>query len=486
MRYLLLLAIGLALVLPAQAQDTRTLTLPATIQMAQDHSPNAEIARYQREQSEWSFEAYQAQFRPSFSLTGSAPGLERSISDLVLDDGSVRYVEQSRLFSRASLSVQQNIPLTGGQLFVTSGLSRVDQFGDREFSQWQSTPVTIGLEQPLFQFNDLKWQRRLEPLRYRIAERGYVEDMADVAIDITRRFFDVYIAKMSVDIAEFNVAVNDTIYTLSQGRYEIGRIAENDLLQSELQLLNAQSDLSSARIAYDEARQDLKRALDLPDSVAIEVTPPTALLPLQIDPNRAVAQAQRNRSDFLDLKRQTVAAERDLAQAQSSTGFSATITARYGLNQSATTLNQAYSDPLSQQRFGVSFQMPLYQWGRGTAEVEAAQAARRATQEAVAQTREELKQGVYFEALRLQQLREQVRIAAKADTVATRRFEVARNRYAVGNISITDLFRAQTEKDAARRSYIQTLRNFWTSYYQLRRLTLYDFSADRPIRYSVD
>lgn len=466
--------------------DTLRLALQEAIQRAQTSSPSAEIARLQFEQSEWDFEAYQSQFMPSFSLNGSAPGLERSISDLVLDDGSVRYVEQSRLFSRASVAVEQPIPLTGGALFVTSGLSRVDQFGDRDFSQWQTTPVTIGLEQPLFQFNDLKWAQRLSPLTYRIAQRTLTEDIADVAVDISQRFFDVYIEKMNVDIAQFNVAVNDTIYTLSEGRYEIGRIAENDLLQSELQLLNAQSDLSAARIAYDEAREDLRRALDLPDDTAIDVIPPTAPPTLSIDPDAAVAQAERNRSDFLDLQRETVAAQRDVALTQSQNGFSATISARYGLNQSATTLNQAYRDPLSQQRFGISFQMPLYQWGRGHAEVEAAEAARQATQEQVGRIREELKQDVYFEALRLQQLRDQVNIAATADTVASRRFEVARNRYRVGNISITDLFRAQTEKDAARRSYIQALRAFWTSYYQLRRLTLYDFGADRPLTYPME
>lgn len=75
---------------------------------------------------------------------------------------------------------------------------------------------------------------------------------------------------------------------------------------------------------------------------------------------------------------------------------------------------------------------------------------------------------------------------AQADTVAACRFEVARNRYRVGNISITELFRAQTEKDAARRSYIQALRAFWASYYQLRRLTLYDFGADRTLSFPFE
>jgi hypothetical protein len=39
------------------------------------------------------------------------------------------------------------------------------------------------------------------------------------------------------------------------------------------------------------------------------------------------------------------------------------------------------------------------------------------------------------------------------------------------------------EKDEAKRSYLQALKSFWTSYYDLRRLTLYDF-IDRKYLYN--
>ena len=42
------------------------------------------------------------------------------------------------------------------------------------------------------------------------------------------------------------------------------------------------------------------------------------------------------------------------------------------------------------------------------------------------------------------------------------------------------------KKDSARRSYIQALRNYWTGYYNLRRLTLYDFERNAPIVMDVD
>jgi outer membrane protein TolC len=74
-----------------------------------------------------------------------------------------------------------------------------------------------------------------------------------------------------------------------------------------------------------------------------------------------------------------------------------------------------------------------------------------------------------------------VRVAAKADTIGQRRFDVAKDRYMIGKIDIPILFIAQDEKDGARRNHIQTLRDFWVSYFRVRRLTLYDFTAGRPI-----
>jgi outer membrane protein len=77
--------------------------------------------------------------------------------------------------------------------------------------------------------------------------------------------------------------------------------------------------------------------------------------------------------------------------------------------------------------------------------------------------------------------RRQLATSAKADTVAQRRFDVAKNRYVIGRIDIGDLYIAQTEKDQALLGYVLALRDFWLAYYGLRRLTLYDFEASRPL-----
>ena len=465
----------------AQAQE-RTLTLEESIVRAKAEAPAAEIAQLSLEESQWFYRSYRAQFLPGLSLQGSTPGLRRSISEIQQDDGAVRYVQESRTSSALDVTLNQVIPFTGSRISVTSGLGRVNnEFGDLNQTQWQSRPLVVELNQPIFQYNAFKWARRTEPLRYQAARRGYAEDLEEVAADVVARFFDVYVAEIDVEIAQANAAVNDTIYTLAQGRYEIGTIAENELLESELALLNAQSALSRALIAQAEALQAFKLTLDLPYDEPIEIVPPSTLPSLDVEPTVAVAQARQNRAIVLELELQELQAESEVAQARTQSGFSANLTASYGLNQSAETFDGAYIDPLDQQQFRIGFEMPIFRWGQGRAQVASAIANQERVQRQTDLLREEIEQEVYFEALGLEQLQQQVAIAAKADTVADRRFEVAKNRYLIGRIDITDLFNAQREKDSARRAYIQTLQQFWTTYFRLRRLTLYDPAAGTPI-----
>jgi outer membrane protein TolC len=68
-------------------------------------------------------------------------------------------------------------------------------------------------------------------------------------------------------------------------------------------------------------------------------------------------------------------------------------------------------------------------------------------------------------------LRRNIALAATTDTVAARRYELSNQLYQGGKLSITDLNISQGEKDAARRSYISALRNFWEAWYAFKRVT---------------
>jgi outer membrane protein TolC len=121
-------------------------------------------------------------------------------------------------------------------------------------------------------------------------------------------------------------------------------------------------------------------------------------------------------------------------------------------------------------------------WGRNRSRMQTAIANKKLNDYVIAQDEVNFEQEIITQVRQFEMLRLQIEITKKSDQVAAERYNVAQNRYLIGKIDITNLNIALTEKDAAKQSYIQALKAFWTAYYDLRRLTLYDF-ANRNLLY---
>lgn len=461
------------------------MTLDDCVKMAQTKSPQAEIITSRYSSSLARYKAFRMGYRPQISLTGAVPGLNRSINAVTQEDGSEIFRPQSNLYSYSDLNVSQKIPLTGATFNVSSGISRIDILESTDYILWRTTPVRLQLIQPILQINNMKWDRRIETIEYKKDKQQYIEDMEGIAIDITRRFFDLYIAQMNIETAKFNVAINDTLYQLSLGRYKVGKIAENDLLQSELALLNSQNLLETRLLDYKRKHDELRLELGLSREQEIIVVPPKDIPELDIDVDKAIDQALANRADILEYQLMKLRSERAIEAAKSNNRFTANIIASYGLNQSAGEIDAAYDELLNQQAFNLTFQIPLYQWGKGAAEIEEAKESANSSLISAEKQKENLVLDIKYQTLSFMQLRNQVAVSAKADIVARKRFEVAKNRYMIQKIDLNTFFIAQNEKDAAIRNYVQNLKNYWVSYYNIRKLTLFDFSNNQPITYEI-
>lgn len=471
-----------------KAQNTNnlgTLTLQECIRIAQDESPVAKAARFALIASKWQYRSFQADLLPGLSLSGDAPNFNKSIFSNILDNGQVTFSSRTQSEASGSVSVRQNIMPTGGILSLSSGLTRLGIFEGENTYLWQSTPLVVGLQQPIMQFNNLKWRNRLEPLQYEISQKEFVEDMEGIALTVTQRFFDAYLAKINLENARFNVARNDSIYNISQGRYNVGNIAENDLLQSELALRNAEASLTRARIEYDRILNDFKILLGYPTDVQLDLEPPGEMPDVSVNIQKAKQLAIENNSEALNYRLSEMQADRNLALAKSEGGFSATLNANFGLNQTSEDFVDLYSDPQNRQFFTVGFDIPIFNWGKQQAQVNAARNQQREVANSIRFQRRQFNQRVEYIVSQFLQLRGQALLAAQSDTIAQRRYQVAQNRYLIGKIDITNLFIAQNEKDSARQAYIRALRDYWTGWYELRQLTLYNFREERPISYEL-
>jgi outer membrane protein len=460
--------------------DTLFLSLADCIRMAQINGPPGAVARHAYEAKARRYDAFTATFYPQLSLRGDLPGYYRSINTIVLPDGTTSFTPQSLASSSLSLVLAQKIPFTGGELSFISGLNRIDLL-DSHTQYYRSNPLTVTLSQPLFQINTMSWDREAELLRYQMAGRESAEAMEDVAIEVTNRFFDSYLALMNCINAGINLANNDTLFKISRGRFNVGRIAENDLLQSELAFLRAQTELENARLAYTRSHAALRIVLGVAASQEVVLLPPTNIPDIHADSSLAITEARRNRSDVLGLELRRLTAERSVSQARSDNLFNATLSASMGFNQRSPVLRDSYRDLLEQQEFTLRLDFPIFRWGAGSATIDAAIATRQETEVTVERQLRELDLETASQVSSLNLLRMQVDVAARADTMSGRRFDVAKERYLIGKIDIPNLFLAQSEKDNGRREHIQTLWNYWNAFFRVRRLTLYDFVTGQSL-----
>ncbi|MEZ4456953.1 MAG: TolC family protein [Gemmatimonadales bacterium] len=475
-------AAALALLFPAlPLAAQQPLTLAGAIRRAQDQSHQAQGARATLEAARYRDRGFYSRLLPQVSLGGTVPSYNRSIIQVVQPDGSTLFRPQDQTSAALTATVTQRLPVVGGDFFVTSSLARLAVTGQQSLTTWSSTPVSFGLRQPIFRPNTLEWDKREQPIRFDLAERQYREAREDVALTTTGLFFDHYAARMALANATTNAAVNDTLYTLNKGRFEVGKIGENDLLQSELALLRSRNALDAARLEFDRTQAALRLGLNLPAGTPVEIIVSADVPVIEADTTRAVNEALRNRSVVTDAQLQEVQANRRINEAKLTNGWGATVQASYGFNATGADRQLAYQNLLEARQFSVGVDLPLIRWGARKEAVRAAEADRDRVATTSAGALEQASQEAHFAALGLAQARRTLELSAKADTVAGKRFEVAYNRYVIGRINIDNLYLAQSEKDQALTQFVQAIRGYWTAYYRLRRATLFDFEANQPI-----
>lgn len=483
-RILLLIAAACGMELTVPAQEVMELTLQQTIRHAQEQSPDAQSARHSFRSSYWNYRYYRANYLPNLTLT-STPYLNRAINKVTLGDGSVKFVEQNLLSTNLTLSLTQNVPWTGGTFFVETSAQRIDLFSDNSHS-YQTSPVNIGYTQSLFGYNSLKWNRRIEPVRYREARKRYAETLELVAAAATQKFFALATAQSNYEIACTNYANADTLYIYARGRYDIGTISENEMLQLEINKLTEETNRMNARIEVDNAMQELRSYLGIQQDVDLKVRIEDFVPDLQIDLNEALLLAAQNSPDIENMQRRRLESESAVAQARANAGLKADIYLRFGLTQTADRWKNAWRNPMDQQYVSLSVSLPILDWGRGKGQVRVAKSNRDLVQTQVEQDKTDFDLNIRKLVKQFNLQAQRVHIAARTDTTAQRRADVARRLYLLGQSTILDLNASITEKDSARRNYVTALYDYWSLYYTLRSLTLYDFRQDQPLEEDLE
>ncbi len=479
MRYIILFILYSICTGQLIAQDSLRLTLDEAVALARAQSPQAVAARHQYRAAYWNWRTFKADYLPSLSFN-SYSSLNRSISPVTLPDGSDSFLHRNQLLNEGSLTINQNIAPLGGSIFLETGLQRLDLFTDKRRS-FKSTPVVLGYSQNLFGYNRLKWDKKIEPARYAQAKKSYLETLELVAAMTANKFFALATAQSKLQSADYNYAAADTLFRYAKGRYDIGTITENEMLQLEINHLTEQSNRLNAAMEVDNAIQELRSFLGIRDNVEMVAVIGNELPVFIVPVAEALHFAWQNSPDIEWYALQQLQSESIVAQAKASRGLKADLYMQVGLTQTATALNNAYRSPMDQQLVSLGIRIPLVDWGVGKGRVEVARSNLEKTKTEIAQARTDFEANVIKLVKQFNLQANKVAIAQKTSVRAARRNEVAYRLYLLGKSTLLDLNASIAEKDSSQRAYISEMHNYWNLYYALRSITGYDFQMNAPI-----
>jgi outer membrane protein len=485
MKKLLLFSIIVVLLfstIKINAQDVKKLTFDEVIKIAEENSPNAMIAKHRFRASYWQFRSFQAQYRPSLTLSGTTPDFSNGLDKVYNSTTDLyQYKPKNTISGLGTLALSQNIGPTGTIISLRSDLTLFKDIERNLRTNFITNPISVDVTQPIRKYNTLRWQKKIEPVKYDAAKKTYLANIEAVHMSAVQNFFSLALAQINKAIAEMNYSNADTLYRIAGGRYKLGTIAEDELLQMQLSWLNAETSRKQADMNLRDREIRLRSFLGYNENIRIELILPNEIPNLQVDMKEVLDMALKNNPDILTQQISVLNAQSNVAQAKASKGLNASITASLGLSQQSTDFTAAYNTLSNSQRVRVGFTLPIVDWGLGRGRYRLALSSLDLAVVQQKQAMTDFQQNLSLDVEQFNLQKNQVAIAALSDTVAMKRYEVTKQRFLIGKIAVLDLNDADTRKDQNRRAYVQSLQDYWNFFYNIRSLALYDFINRKPL-----
>lgn len=470
-----LLSLIAAVCLPAVLVQAQTLNLDDAIRIAQDSTVQAHMSNSSLQQARWEYEQFLAQRRPQISF-GLVPGYQKITFEPVNTFYKQRNYNMFNSF--AEFRLEQKALGIGGEFYATSGALWTRYFHQNDPMRLFSTiPLGVGYSNDLLSYNPYKWEKELEELRVSNSEKAYRNDLASIALETVKLYVSYYVAQSRYDICVKNAEVEQRLLSIGREKFGLASISKNELSALELQSLNAENSLFSARQQMEDSRGKLLSYLNIDDrgqSVLLEE--PVAPGYKNIEAAQAIELAKSNNPQYLKAYEDIVSASQKAQEAKAQGRLLQTgIDLNLGLQSTALAFSDVYAAQHPFFTGNVTLRIPIYDGGLAKSRNKAAEYNLDHALAAERNAARELELNVLSVLREFNIQQDLLRRTGQALALADESFELARELYSNGETDINTFILAQDRKDEAHMNYLNSLSEYWTSYYTLRMLCDSDF-----------
>ncbi len=463
------------------------LRLDEAIILACDSSLEAFIAENAFLTQYWLYKNYKAGKLPFIDLNAVPLDFKRSVDNQYnFADSSYHYINKQTLTSYLNLSINQNITGTGGKVYIDSDVSRLQNLNNTTVPQYSSTLIRVGVEQQLFGYNPFKWDDKIKPLEFEHAKQKYISSTLDIAIQTIKSYFDVLQKKQQSELAQEELVISLTLLDIGKERYKIGSINTEDLYTLEIDYIKAKNSVLETLRSYKWASSNFKSFLRLDNNANIELMYPDSLLNVTISPLVATEKAFMYNPEMKQLDLDILEAAKYSDYTKREKRFKANVNASFGLNQTANSYINSLKTPQDYGSINLSLKVPILDWGVSKTAYKAALQSEEVIKLSTERAKVDIENLIINQVDKYSYQHEFVQNAKNILEVSKKTYDLSIEKYRSGTI---DLLRLNMAKDYwvnAKYDYLVSLKAYWETFYNIKKLTLYDFSSQKSLSESFD
>lgn len=476
------LLLSLMLLRPELSAQT-LLTLESALEIAEKGSPTIQRSLYNIEQYQYSLKAERASLKSRFSLTVDPFSFSNSRR---FDNQFSQWFTNREINSSTTFRVEQPILKTDGTITLINQFSwrdnetEIEGFGENSNEAFYNN-LYLSINQPLFTFNRRQMQLNELELNYENANLQYAIQRLTLEKTITVQFFDVYLAQLNLDIAKEELTNTTNNFEIVKNKVEAGLLAEEELFQAELNLANAQLSVQDNELTLANAEETFKREIGMDLTQDIQLSTDLEAIPVVVDLEKAIEYALNSRMELRQRKIDIEKSLFELERTKSQNEFRADLQLTLGIFGENRTLSKVYDLPTQNPSVGISFNIPLFDWGERAARIQAQEVSMKSLQLDLSEERKQIRMDIRRAYRSIQTQMPRIEIARKSVENAQRTYEINLERYVNGDLTGIQLNQFQNQLSTNKISYARALINYKTQLLDLKILTLFDWVKQEPV-----
>jgi outer membrane protein TolC len=438
------------------------------------------------EQTRYNLEAERAGLRSRVFLDFSTPELER-ISERRWNSSLQRNEivrENSRLW-QMDFTIEQPLIVggytTNGYISANNRVYRYTEIDDDEEEVSYYNRYFLRYRQPFFQPNELRNDLEEAELDLEEAELDFQGDAINIIGNIAEDYYEL--VELAYEEVIYAKLVNNLEQALAaaNARAAADPARAIDVSQAQVVLSNAQSELQQSRSDFRLSVARTKPELGMDPQDEIVINPDLNVVPIVVDPDRAVQLGLTLQPQLRNLAIQRRMNEIQISNVRGQNSFRLDLELTYGRETETAAFNDILNEPSSSYTVGLTGRLPIWDWGQRRARLQAQRVVLERTDLSIEETQREIDIDIRNVVQNVTEYLQRAQSMQQNLALATEVSETSLENYRQGAISMQDLLQSFERQEGTDENFLMAYIGYREAILDLQRMTYYDFENDVPV-----